>query len=250
MLSLAFGIIFFVVLYQRRVIRYQEEIRHINEQKQRELIQASIQGEEEERMRIAEELHDDVGATLSSVRLFLHIPENREPNLALISRSRELLDDTISKIRNISHKLQPTLLSKLGLDASLESFTKTIHSSGNIHMSYNRQGVLPRMTDDTELSIYRIVQEFTNNIIKHSGADTIALSTLAKDDRLETTIAHNGHGLTEDTFSEGTNKKGAIGLKNIVNRLKAIDASITFGKSAEQEFTIKIVAPLTLKNNT
>ena len=72
MLLLAFGIIFFVVMYQRRVIRHQQEIKVLYEQKQQELINASIQGEEQERMRIASELHDDVGATLSSVRLFLH----------------------------------------------------------------------------------------------------------------------------------------------------------------------------------
>src|SRR5687768_15823092 len=115
MLLLSLGIIFFVILYQRRMLRHQMEIKHINERKQQELLQASIQSEEEERMRIASELHDDVGATLSSIRLFLHKAAQTSENPEMIHQSRALLDESIKKVRDISHKLQPATLQQLGL---------------------------------------------------------------------------------------------------------------------------------------
>lgn len=240
MLALALGIIFFVVMYQRRVIRHQHEIKKINDQKQLELIQASIQGEEEERMRIASELHDDVGATLSSVRLFLHSAAQNDPDI--INQSKELLDDSIRKVRNISHKLQPALLQQLGLQASLDSFAAMMSKSGNIKITY--EGIaLPRMDENIEMSIYRMVQELTSNIIRHAGATTIKIETLQQTDAFNTVLTHNGNGLTEEMYHEYIYKKGAIGLKNIVNRLKTINGTIEFTKTGD-EYGIIIQTPL------
>src|SRR3954464_4308784 len=102
MLTLALGIIFFVILYQRRVISHQIELKKINDQKELELIRASIQSEEEERMRIASELHDDVNATLASVRLYLYKEKDVQYDEQIINLSKQLLDESIEKIRNIS----------------------------------------------------------------------------------------------------------------------------------------------------
>jgi signal transduction histidine kinase len=242
MLTLALGIIFFVVMYQRKVIRHQHEIKRINDQKQLELIQASIQGEEEERMRIAAELHDDVGATLSSVRLFLHSAQ-KNTDAAIIGQSKELLDDSIQKIRNISHKLQPALLQQLGLQASLESFAAMMSKAGKIKMSYSSSSELPRMDENIEMSIYRIVQELTNNIIRHAGARAIAIETILLPTSFSTVMRYDGIGLTEETYRENIYKKGAIGLKNIVNRLKTINATIEFSKSGD-EYSIAINTPI------
>lgn len=244
MLLLAFGIVFFIVLYQRRVIRHQQEIKEINDKKQQELIQASIQGEEEERMRIAAELHDDVGAMLSSVRLFLHAAARKDMDPTIITQSKELLDDSIRNIRNISHKLQPALLQQLGLQASLESFATMISNSANIQMSFFSRNPLPRFTDGIELSIYRIIQELTSNIIRHSEATAITVEIMPPATYLETVVIHNGKGLTDEMYQELLHKKGSIGLKNIMNRLKTINASISFTKISDAQFSTVIRTPL------
>lgn len=243
MLFLACGIIFFVVLYQRRVIRHQQEIKRINEQKQQELINASLQGEEQERMRIASELHDDVGATLSSVRLFLHAAARQPEDGSIIDQSRELLDDSIQKIRNISHKLQPSTLEHLGLHVSLQSHADMLSKSGNVLFSYTADADLPRLDENTELSVFRIVQELTNNIVKHAGATVIHLAAHCGQSSLELLMTHNGEGLTMEAYQQLIYKKGAIGLKNIVNRLKSINALIHFEKHPDH-YSVRITVSL------
>lgn len=230
MLLLATGIIFFVVMYQRRVIRHQDEIKQINTQKELDLIQASIQSEEKERMRIASELHDDVGATLASVKLFLYKEKGNQYNEDIIDQSKKLLDDSIKKVRDLSHNLQPTLLQHLGLELSLQSLVENIDKSGAIKARCIIQNTLPRIPDNIELAAYRISQEIINNIIKHSAADSIELVTQAGNNTITVVFRHTGAGMTQEMFEEYTFKKGATGLKNIVTRQKAIGADIKFYK--------------------
>ncbi len=97
MLLMAMGIIVFVVLYQRRVIQNQIQIEQLNHNKQQELLNASIQSEEEERMRIASELHDDVAPTLASIRLYLSTAASRPDDNSLILQSKALLDESLKK---------------------------------------------------------------------------------------------------------------------------------------------------------
>lgn len=244
MLLLSLGIIFFVVMYQRRVIRHQHDLKRVNDEKQQELMQASIRGEEEERMRIAAELHDDVGATLSSVRLYLHAAAQKDADESIMREGKELLDDSINKIRSISHRLQPAMLQQLGLQAALESFAMTINRSGQVRMQYVKEADIPRLNDAIELAVYRIVQELTSNMLKHAHATDIDVSQQLKDKILLTRLRHNGDGLTTELYAAHIDKKGALGLKNIVNRLKAIHADISFDQRTDGFYYITIQSPL------
>ncbi len=244
MLLLSLGVIFFVMLYQRRIIAHQQELKLINQQKELELIQASIQSEEVERMRIASELHDDIAATLASARLFLYKEKDAEYNEAIINQSKELLDEGIVKIRNISHKLQPAILQHLGLQQALESLTDVMNRSGHITASHTAVTPLPRIPDSTELAIYRIAQELLTNMLKHAQPTAITLHTQATHQHIQVVLAHNGTGLTQDTYEEQIYKKGATGLKNIVNRIKSINASIRFYQDTDGRFKIELTVPV------
>ena len=244
MLLLAFGLILFVVMYQRRMISHQLELKKINEEKELELIQASIQGEEEERMRIASELHDDVGATLASARLFLYKEKDAQFDENVINQSKQLLDESIGKIRGISHNLQPATLQHLGLELSLRSMIETISRSGKIKAAYTIEKSLPRLSDNVELAGYRISQELITNIIKHTGASEILMEIGTTADAIEVVFLHDGRGMTQDLYEEQIYKKGAIGLKNIVNRLKSIGASIHFSKAGDSWYKTELFIPL------
>jgi signal transduction histidine kinase len=241
MLVLAFGIIFFIIFYQRRMLRHQEQLKQLELQKQRELLQASIQAEEEERMRIASELHDDVGVTLSSIKLFLHTAA-KTADKDIINQSRELLDESIQKIRGISHKLQPSTLQHLGLQSSVEALAEVINKTGSIRMEC-ALSAFPPLDENVALAVYRVIQELLNNIIKHSNATSIHLLSGADKNKVVLTMTHNGDGLTDEAFQEFIYKKGAIGLKNIVNRIRSIHAEIHFEKADEEQYQVNIYIP-------
>ncbi|MBZ0100332.1 MAG: hypothetical protein K8F30_14725 [Taibaiella sp.] len=242
MLAMASGIIFFVVMYQRRVIKHQAQLNELHRQKELELVQAAVKGEEDERNRIASELHDDVGVTLASVKLFLNSQNSEFGNRPVFARSRELIDETINKVRGLSHRLQPALLKQFGLDASLRAFFDSFKDASHISITYH-PATLPRMAEDKELAVYRIIQELMNNAIKHSGADNIYCSCSVGQGQFTTSFSHNGGGLTEEDFNEQLYKKDAIGLKNIVTRLKSVDGKISFENNSEL-YTTKITIPL------
>jgi signal transduction histidine kinase len=244
MLCLALGIILFVALYQRRALRYQSQMREFNRQKQMELMQASIRSEEDERMRIASELHDDVGATLSSIRLFLTQAARNPGDVSLILQSKDLLDDSIQKIRDLSHQLQPGTLQYLGLARALQSLAETITRSGTIQIEFIQEAMdWPEPDSQVALSLYRIIQELINNIIKHAGASWIRIVIFLQNGRNCIRVTHNGKGLTEEDYQKHLFKKGAIGLKNIENRLKSSNLSIYFPVEESSTYSVTICTP-------
>jgi len=246
LLTLTLGVILFIVMYQRRVIRHQMEIKRINEQKQQELIFACIQSEEEERMRIASELHDNVAPTLASIKLYLSSAAQNEASAALIHESKLLLDQSLQNIRDISHKLQPSTLHYLGLQVSLQALADLINRSEQIRVYHSSQTKIPRLDDSLELSIYRIVQELMNNIIKHARAGSVTIQSDLYNKGVEIVLTHNGDGITQDMYQDLIYKKGAIGLKNIVNRIKSINALIHFSQQSPDIFSIRLEVPTSI----
>lgn len=248
MLALALSIIFFVILYQRRIIAHQLELKKINAQKELELIQASILSEEAERNRIAGELHDDVVATLASARLFLYKAKDTQYDEEIIAHSKQLLDESISKVRNISHKLQPAILQHLGLDRSLQAMAETINVSGSVKVQYVSNCPLPRVADNVELAAYRISQELFTNILKHAIAKNLNVLTDVGPGSIQIIFTHDGMGMSQEMYEEQIFKKGATGLKNIVNRLKSMNAAIHFKKMNENLYAITLTIPISENN--
>lgn len=251
MLTLAVGIVVFVILYQRRVINHQAQLKDFNRRKQEELIQASIRSEEEERMRIAAELHDDVGATLSTIGLMLNHANRNPGDGSVINQAKELLDESIRKIRDISHQLQPGTLKYLGLMKSLQSHAEMLTRTGHISVTYTPGENWPALDGERELALYRIVQELLSNILKHSGASSVRIAAGQRGPNARILISHNGAGLTEASYHEMLYKKGAIGLKNIETRLKSAGARILFPKEEKggSDTTIELSLPV-LSSNT
>src|SRR5436190_5751911 len=138
MLTLAIGIIVFVIFHQRKVIRYQMQMKRLEDDKQQILLKASISFQEEERQRIAADLHDDAGPLLATARLYLN--ENlihQEPAVQLqsIFSAKQIIDDSIQLIRNISHSLMPPTLKNFGLESAMTDLFQKINGSGTVNAS-------------------------------------------------------------------------------------------------------------------
>lgn len=235
MLILTSGIIFFIVTYQKKIMM-------IRQQQEKALTEAAIKAEEEERGRIAAELHDDVGAMLASVKLNMHQAEEDGSGSAAFGQSQQLIEKTIDKVRQMSRSLQPTMLHHLGLSRALQAFFDMFPQNSAIGIHYVATP-LPQMQEDIALGIYRIIQELVNNTLKHARASDIWLQHEISDNLLCFRFSHNGRGITEEHFQEYIYKKDAMGLKNIINRLNVLNGSISF-EQADDRYYILIKIPV------
>ncbi len=129
MLVLVIGLVIFIVLHQRKVIRYQVQLQQMEHEQQKILLNASVRLQEEERQRIAADLHDDAGPLLATARLYLNenlVNQDKAAQLQAIYQARQILDDTIQLVRNISHSLMPPTLKNFGLESAINDLFQKI----------------------------------------------------------------------------------------------------------------------------
>src|SRR5437868_6451161 len=179
MLVLTIGLILFIIFHQRKVIRYQFRLQQLEHEQQKVLLNASIRLQEEERQRIAADLHDDAGPLLATARLYLNenlVNQDKATQLQSIYQARQILDDTIQLIRNISHSLMPPTLKNFGLESAVNDMFQKISGSGQINASSRFHDYKDRLKPEKELIIFRVLQELINNILKHSNSSFIHLT--------------------------------------------------------------------------
>ncbi|MDX5422431.1 MAG: sensor histidine kinase [Hymenobacteraceae bacterium] len=248
MLLLALGIIMFVLRYQRRMLIHQEKLRRLQENKQRQLLAATLKAQEEERRRVARDLHDEVGSMLALVKLNLHqlIAENR-PGATTVSLGKEtkaLLQEAIGSVRRISHDLMPVVLEKMGLPQALEAMRRALPANSGTTMvlacNENR-----RVNPKLELLLYRTVQELLNNTLKHAEASLIHVSLTFSEDEVMVQYSDNGKGFDyENVMKAQEQGSSSIGLMNMQARVALANGTLSIqsepgqGTKAEIKITI------------
>jgi two-component system NarL family sensor kinase len=231
MLSLTLGIVFFVIFHQRKVIRFNDQLKKLEDDKQQILLNASIKFQEEERNRIAADLHDDVGPLLATARLYLNENlVNQEPaaQLQSIFSAKQIIDDAIQLIRNISHSMMPPTLKNFGLESAMSDLFQKINGSGTLNASVRFHDYRTRLKLEQELLIFRVIQELVNNIIKHSNAGFIHLTQNANATHSYFRLHHDGQGIVQTEFDRLNHVSTGLGLKNIASRIKVLNGRIFF----------------------
>ena len=231
MLALAISIIGFVIYHQRRVIRYNSDLKRLEEEKQQILLNASIRFQEEERNRIAADLHDDAGPLLATARLYLNenlVNQEKTQQLQSIYSAKQIIDDAILLIRNISHSLMPPTLKNFGLESATTDLFQKISGSGSLNASARFHDYRTRLKVDQELFVFRIIQELVNNIIKHSNSGFIHLTQNNSGNNMYFRLHHDGTGIIQADFEKLNHSGLGLGLKNIASRIRVLKGRIFF----------------------
>lgn len=231
MLILAISIVVFVIFHQRKVIRYNAQLKQLEEEKQQILLNASIRFQEEERNRIAADLHDDAGPLLATARLYLNenlVNQEKAQQLQSIYSAKQIIDDAILLIRNISHSLMPPTLKNFGLESAVNDLFQKISGSGSINASARFHDYRTRLKVEQELLVFRIVQELVNNVFKHSNAGFIHLTQNVSGSNMYFRLHHDGSGIVQADFEKLNQSALGLGLKNIASRIKVLKGRIYF----------------------
>lgn len=215
-------------------------------QELRRLTEKLFQSQEDERRRIARELHDEAGQSLTAVKLGLdRLEENHassnEDLKNEISEIRMMIRRTGSEIRRLSYRLHPTLLIDLGLEPALQLYFKEIENHSDLDIDFNMVGFDDRLDVDTETVFYRFSQEALTNTLKHSGAENFRLSIIKSYPKLIFLAQDDGIGF--DTATVGKNKQ-SLGLIGMRERASLLGGTFQLRSKPGQGTRIRIKIPL------
>ncbi|RYY55778.1 MAG: hypothetical protein EOO05_19250 [Chitinophagaceae bacterium] len=203
-----------------------------------------IQGQEEERKRLAADLHDGLGGMLSGVKhSFQQSRSAMDSGIAgdPFERSVEMLDESIAELRRIAQDLGPESLLKYGISAAISDYCTNINKSEMVRVLYQPLQQLPVKIDNAKSGvIYRIVQELLNNVLKHSGAKNAIVQLSHEPDRLSVTVEDDGRGMDPELLK----KSKGMGWGNIRSRIEYLRGSLDVksdpGKGTYVHFTVNI----------
>lgn len=202
----------------------EQRIKRLEEEKKVLAAKALVEGQENERKRIAQELHDSLGALLSTTKMqFTTIKDKSPENKPLIERASKLLEQASSDVRRISHNMMPGLLTKLGLYDALEDLFDGLKESGELKVETIIPETEERLNENKEIMIYRIVQEMVNNTIKHSKAKNISFQLRLIDEQLLLQFADDGIGFNVEEQLE----KKSLGLTGIQSRINFLNGTMS-----------------------
>lgn len=221
--------------------RLSQQLVELEVQKQKQLMQATIDGQERERKEIGRELHDNISQHITTTRLYLEVARDKATGeiLELISHAHRGLLNTVNEMRKLSQSLVPPSLSDIGLVESIEDLCSPLKSTHAFTISFRHypfnEFLLP---DNMKLMLFRIIQEQVNNIIRHAHADTILITLKTSTDQVSLSVTDNGIG-----FDPSSVKKG-LGFANISNRADLFGGTLKIESAPGKGCSIRILIPL------
>ncbi|MEN8225694.1 MAG: sensor histidine kinase [Bacteroidota bacterium] len=217
------SIFVFLLLRQRAAkdkIIARQRIQQLEEEKKLLAAKSLVEGQEEERKRIAREIHDGLGVLLSTTRMqFSTIAATSPEAKALIEKASKLLEQASNDARKISHNMMPGLLTKLGLYEAVTDLLEKLSETKRLEVYVDIPEALKRLSENKEIMIYRIIQELVNNTLKHAGAKNIRLQMQMQADQLEIIYSDDGKGFN---FEEKLESK-SIGLNSVRSRVNFVN---------------------------
>jgi signal transduction histidine kinase len=241
MLLFAIGIVSFFYYSQKKITGAKIALQEKELIFQRELLENTVRIQEEERDRIAKDLHDEVASKLNIVHLNMHLLRKIVPDTPqaqeVISYMDTSLKESTQRTRTISHELMPPLLKKFGIHQVLEDLSYSVNATEQLHFELNHNEVLEIKDELKVLHIYRIAQELVNNTLKYAQASQVSLSFEKEKNDITMTYTDNGIG-----FEPKTRKMG-YGLSNIETRIRLLNGTVHWERAAQKGIVVTFKFP-------
>jgi len=206
------GLFLFIFQYRKRKIIFEKE-------KQLVALTSIMQGQEAERARIAKDLHDGLGGMLSGIKLNVSAMKDNitvpGQNAGFFNKFISQLDSAIAEMRRVAHNMMPEALLKFGLNEAIKDYCDGINESKSVKIKFTQLGITQPLEKSVEVILYRIIQELTNNAIKHADAKNIFIQLSENENILNLTIEDDGKGFDKNQLKiiKGT------GLQNVQSRV-------------------------------
>lgn len=230
--------------YQQRRKLQQQRIQELETEKQLLATQSLLKGQEDERSRLAKDLHDGLGGLLSGVKLQLGAMKGNliltEEHGRIFNNALIKLDESISEMRRVAHNMMPEALMKLGLQHALQDYCESLSQSQPFTIETAFYGLENRLEPSVEIVVYRIVQELVNNAVKHSGATTILAQVMSQDNLITITVEDNGKGFEQSKLEE----LRTAGMQNIQSRVNYLRGTIDIQSSPGKGTSVHIECPV------
>lgn len=219
--------------------------KRINQQKFRSVL--ILEGQEEERKRIAMDIHDGIGQMLSSLKFQIESINLNEHEKASskIAEIKLMTKQLIKEARRITFNLKPTVLGDYGLQAALKVFTNEIEKLIDIKLTFKSDGEISRLSQQIENNIFRIIQEAINNAIKYSGAKSIEISLQHDEHELVIIVNDEGKGFNERILeSRNVNIESGRGFFNMYERTEYVNGSLEIKSQPGKGTRVTLTVPL------
>jgi two-component system, NarL family, sensor kinase len=242
MLMMALAIVIFVLLYQRKLHFQQRHLHEMEMVHQKTILESIVASQENERERIARDLHDEVGASLSAVRLFVNqIQYETSPDemKGLAARSGQILGDVVKDVRQIAHNLSPVIIENFGFAGAVQILLNRMEDAGiGIKCAIDDPAGLLNAYQQTIL--YRIIQEVIGNVVKHAEASEITFILRHEASLLIMQMGDNGKG-----FDMASDRKSAgMGMSTIRTRTALLGATLELSSAPGQGTRIRVEMPV------
>jgi len=242
LISLSLLLIF--SLYKRYKMRKENQLQSEIMKQQQLAVKAVMEAEENERQRIAKDLHDGVGQMMSAAKMNLSAIESdihftSGEQQQSFNKTIQLVDESCREVRNVSHIMMPNALLKNNLPDAIRDFLNKISNKG-LEIHFYSEGLEERFDANSETVLYRVIQECVNNAIKHAKATTLDISLIRDKDGISGTIEDNGLGFDISCIP----KFEGIGIKNITSRIEYLKGSVDFDSAPNRGTVVGFHIPL------
>ncbi len=240
---LLMGVLLYRTYRQRQQLQ-QQKIAELEKDRQLMAVDAMLKGQEEERSRLAKDLHDGLGGMLSGVKYSLHNMRDNvvatPENMAAFERSVAMIDNSVKELRRIAHNMMPEMLTRFGLDEALKEYCNAVNATKMITVQYQSFGMDMRLDSSVEIIIYRIVQELLSNVLKHAAASAALVQLIRENNRLHILVEDDGSGF-DAAILDTHHHAGWNNIRSRVDYLKGrleLNPEPGKGTSVSIEFTV------------